>query len=299
MTLSYHYTVIVIRSYAYHGQINTTTCYKTVLIQMLHISLTSCIFVQTCGIYMLYLTLYRRPCQTNTTGTVNESKELKDRRQANTRGTQTTATETQSAIYSYAVNSLVNEAAVVLSEPDSSTQHVQNPIVLRPDFLERILKESTDAKSLTNSQRMPHYELDHVRLDTKAKRLSINFCMEVNIPYTCDTLSNTSYVDTFEMTNEFVNMHDEPQMLYDSSETSTMDPDDLFRSGSIPINKTYASHRATNFASESSEQCSANYQNAENRTYEVISDKGIDDTNVSEASIQNDTASTYVTGRIA
>ena len=202
----------------------------------------------------MFLTLYRQPCETKSRGNGRESTEPDFRRQTNMNSIQTSATNTieeRLSLLYYSVNSLVN---LNITQSD--------------------IKGS----------------VDHVRIDTEAKRLSIH----LSIP-----ISTTSSGDTLKLSNEIVTTQDETRRLIDSSETSTFNYDDLFKSGSLPVHNAYNSNRTTNEAS--GRQCPANDQSDDNRTYDVIPDESLDETNtsLSEASINNDTTSEYVVGRIA
>ena len=138
--------------------------------------------------------------------------------------------------------------------------------------------------------------IDHVCLDTKVKQFSDNLSMNVNVPDTCSTVSNTSSEDTTGMINKFVSKHYGIQRIYDECETSTIDSDDLFKSGSIPFNDVDTkSNRNTHIVS--GKPLPVNNQNVDTRRYESISDESCTDEaseHFRKAYTNNDKSSAYV-----
>ena len=206
----------------------------------------------------------------STSANVRESTELKVRSQANMRGNQTTVTDTIEEIQSQlcpSVNKLANEAPVfpsnkdLTAEPETSTKRVQDSVLLRTVSLDRVLQLFQESNDSTHATNSQHVTQDEIK-----------------------ELVDHVHLDTTAKRR---------------SETSTFNYDDLFKSGSLPVHNAYNSNRTTNEAS--ARQCPANDQSYDNSTYDVIPDESLDETNtsLSEASINNDTTSEYVVGRIA
>ena len=206
----------------------------------------------------------------STSANVRESTELKVCSQANMRGNQTTVTDTIEEIQSQlcrSVNKLANEAPVfpsnkdLTAEPETSTKRVQDSFLLRTVSLDRVLQLFQESNDSTHATNSQHVTQDEIK-----------------------ELVDHVHLDTTAKRR---------------SETSTFNYDDLFKSGSLPVHNAYNSNRATNEAS--GRQCPANDQSYDNSTYDVIPDESLDEINTShsQASINNDTTSEYVVGRIA
>ena len=205
----------------------------------------------------------------STSANVRESTELKVCSQANMRGNQTTVTDTIEEIQSQlcrSINKLANEAPVfpsnkdLTAEPETSTKRVQDSFLLRTVSLDRVLQLFQESNDSTHATNSQHVTQDEIK-----------------------ELVDHVHLDTTAKRR---------------SETSTFNYDDLFKSGSLPVNNAYNSNRATNVAS--ARQCPANDQSDDNRTYDVITDESLDEinTNLSESSINNDTTTEYIVGRI-
>ena len=113
-----------------------------------------------------------------------------------------------------------------------------------------------------------------------AKQCSDNLSTTVNIPDTCSTVSNTCSIDTTKMINEFVTKHFGTRWSYDLCETSSIDSDDLFKSGSLPV-KDVDTQTNRDTSEVPDKPCFANDQNIHIRRQDVISDESIAEENES------------------
>ena len=168
------------------------------------------------------------------------------------------------------------------NEADNSKTVVQDTRLHRPispENLLAILQEFNDA--IHSSQHVPQGEqalVNNVCLTTMAKQCSDNLSTTVNIPETCSTVSNTSSIDTTKMINEFVAKHFGTRWPYDLCETSSIDSDDLFKSGSVPV-KDVDTETNRDTSEVPDKPCFANDQNIHIRRQDVISDETIAEEN--------------------